>query len=63
MDNKLQTAFSLHHETGCRVLGVEYSPAFHAAAEQNLREYRGTSAGIGFVLQDAERFEVPDESE
>ena len=60
---KGRTAFFLHHETGCRVLGIEFNPTLYEMAEKNLTAYRRKSSDIGFVLQDAGHFEVPDDAD
>ena len=60
---KGRAAFFLHHETGCRALGIEYNPSFFQEALRNLNDYCGNSDGISFILQDAEKYEVPEEAD
>ena len=58
---KGRVAFFLRHQTSCRVTGVEFNQLFVFDAEENKQRYSGDPAGIRFLLQPAETYEIPDD--
>ena len=59
---KGRVAFFLHHQTACRVTGVEFNQVFVFDADENLRYYADNPEGIRFLLQTAENYELPDDA-
>ena len=57
---KGRVGFFMNHACGCRIIGVEYNPALHAAAVENLRGYAGRD-GVEFECVSAEDY-APDEA-
>ena len=52
----------IDHAIGCRTVGVEYDPAVHACALQNLQNYaaRNPRCRAEFVCESAETYDVGD---
>ncbi len=56
---KGRVGFFLHHEVGCRVIGVEYNEKIYLQAQDNLRTYNGgVKNPPEFICADAEGFAV-----
>ena len=56
---KGRVGFFLHHEVGCRVIGVEYDEKIYLQAQDNLKTYHGVGKNPPeFICADAAGFEV-----
>ena len=50
-----RVGFFLHHQTGCRTIGVEYDPEIYTQAIDN-HQACGSPGGVSFVCMKAEQF-------
>lgn len=56
---KGRVGFFLHHQLGCRVLGLEYDERIYHQALENLDSY-GICSDISFARQNAAEYEISD---
>lgn len=56
---KGRVGFFLHHQLGCRVLGLEYDERIYHQALENLDSY-GNCSDISFECQNAAEYEISD---